>query len=88
MVRKDAHASLWLVILQHLSMVLLFAPLIGSILVWAVVAIASLTPARAEVLAAGDRALTLLIAVAAVGLVVEFFILPAVLSDRWRDPAE
>jgi len=69
-------------ILRHLALILLFAPLFGTILVWAAVAIAALTPARDMALAAGDRALTALIGVAALGLVAEFFILPAILEDR------
>ena len=75
---------LWRRLLRYLSILLLAGPLAGLMVVWGAVSILSLTPDRNRFIEMGDKIMVGLVVLASVGLVLEFVIVPLILSERGR----
>lgn len=75
---------LWRRLLRYLSILLLAGPLAGLTVVWAVVSVLSLTPDRNHYIEMGDKIMVSLVVLAGVGLVLEFLIIPLLMSEPGR----
>lgn len=74
----------WLTFLRFFAVATLIGPIAMVMIVWAIVAIASYAGNHDMVFAVGNRVLLGVLALGVLGLLLDFFVLPILLSDRFR----